>query len=85
MFIIEWGNGYAPEAAQKIIDTAFGRFKAHRVQATCWVKNTKSQRVLRKIGMKKEGRMRSYMRVGSLVRDEFLWGITRSDWRKRLL
>ena len=52
-----WGNGYATEAARRIVDFAFEEFKAHRVQATCWVKNTKSARVLRKIGFRKEGRL----------------------------
>ena len=29
-----WGHGYASEAARSLVDAAFARFGAHRVQAT---------------------------------------------------
>jgi RimJ/RimL family protein N-acetyltransferase len=76
-----WGRGYAPEAARKLADLAFSRLGAHRVQATCWVKNPRSARVLEKIGMRREGRLRGYLKRGRAVRDEFVWGMTRADWR----
>ena len=75
-----WGCGYAPEAARKVVDAAFTRLGAHRVQATCWVKNARSARVLRKIGLRREGRLRGYLKRSGEVRDEFIWGITRADW-----
>ena len=75
-----WGRGYASEAARKVVDLAFARFGAHRVQATCWVKNARSSKVLRKIGLRREGRLRGYLKRSGEVRDEFIWGITRADW-----
>lgn len=75
-----WGRGYAPEAARRVVDEAFARFGAHRVQATCWVKNARSSKVLRKIGLRREGRLRGYLKRSGEVRDEFIWGITRADW-----
>jgi RimJ/RimL family protein N-acetyltransferase len=75
-----WGRGYAPEAARKIVDLAFAKFGAHRVQATCWVKNTRSAAVLRKLGLRKEGRLRGYLKRAGEVRDEFIFGMTRQDW-----
>jgi RimJ/RimL family protein N-acetyltransferase len=75
-----WGRGYAAEAARKLVDAAFLRFGAHRVQATCWVKNARSSKVLRKLGLRLEGRLRGYLKRGGVVRDEFMWGITREDW-----
>ena len=78
-----WRNGYASEAAGKIVDWAFRECEAHRVQATCWVENRRSARVLRKIGMRKEGGLRGYLRCGDWIRDEFMWGIPRPDWRRR--
>lgn len=75
-----WGRGYAPEAARKLVDLAFSKHGAHRVQATCWVKNPRSARVLRKVGLRKEGRLRGYLKRAGVVRDEFVWGITRKDW-----
>lgn len=75
-----WGRGYAPEAARKLVDLAFAKHGAHRVQATCWVKNQRSARVLRKLGLRKEGRLRGYLKRAGVVRDEYMWGITRQDW-----
>ncbi|MBI4248271.1 MAG: GNAT family N-acetyltransferase [Elusimicrobia bacterium] len=79
------GNGYAAEAVKKVIDVAFQSFGAHRVQATCWVRNRPSARVLRKAGLRKEGTLRGYLRQGRKVRDEFIFGITRADWKKSRL
>ena len=75
-----WGRGYAPEAARKLVDLAFAKFGAHRVQATCWVQNARSAKVLRKLGLRKEGRLRGYLKRAGVVRDEFIWGVTRQDW-----
>lgn len=74
------GRGYATEAARKVVDTAFARFGAHRVQATCWVKNRGSARVLRKAGLRREGTLRGYLKRSGEVRDEYIWGMTRADW-----
>ena len=75
-----WGNGYASEAVRAVVDAAFARLGAHRVQATCWVKNARSARVLRKIGLRREGRLRGYLKRAGEVRDEYIWGMTRADW-----
>jgi len=74
-----WMNGFATEAAKAVIQWAFKRRGAHRVQASCWVKNKPASRVLRKIGFRKEGRMRAYAKVGDQLQDDFLFGITALD------
>lgn len=73
------GRGYATEAVRRVVELAFGRLGAHRVQATCWVRNPASARVLEKAGLKREGRLRGYLRRGLEVRDEFMFGMTLSD------
>ncbi len=75
-----WGRGYATEAGRKVLELAFSKFGAHRVQATSWVMNPRSAGVLRKLGLRKEGRLRGYLKRAGVVRDEFMWGITREDW-----
>lgn len=80
---VYWGNGYATEAVEALTALAFRNFGAHRVQATCWVKNRGSARVLEKCGFRREGRLRGFMRVGHRIRDEFGYGITRADYLKR--
>lgn len=78
-----WGKGYATEAVRAVTALGFRKFAAHRVQATCWVRNTGSGRVLEKAGFRREGRLRGFMRVGDRVRDEFGYGITRADFLRR--
>jgi len=77
-----WGQGYATEAVRRIIALAFDELGAHRVQATCWVRNARSARVLLNAGLRKEGRLRGYLKRGDVVRDELMFGMTRVDWKR---
>ena len=74
-----WGQGYASEAVKLLVRLAFVEFGAHRVQATCWVKNPRSMGVLKNAGLKKEGTLRGYLKCGKIVRDEFMFGLARKD------
>jgi len=50
-----WGKGYASEGAKRCLEFAFDSLQIERVIATCTIKNTKSENVMKKIGMKKRG------------------------------
>ena len=76
-----WGNGYATEAAKATIRWAFTRGYAHRIQGSCWIKNIPSIKVLAKIGLRKEGRLRGVAKVGKELQDDFIFGITSQDWK----
>lgn len=78
-----WGNGYATEAAQTAVAWAFSCGGVHRIQGSCWVKNAASIRVMRKLGFRKEGRLRGYARVGKTFQDDFLFGYTVADLARR--
>jgi RimJ/RimL family protein N-acetyltransferase len=67
-----WGQGYATEAAGALLDYAFDKLGLHRVAATCDPDNVGSARVLQKIGMAPEGRLRAYFLI-------------RGEWRDRLM
>ncbi|MFI5173485.1 MAG: GNAT family N-acetyltransferase [Terriglobia bacterium] len=56
-----WGNGYAPEAVQAIIDWALSQREIYRVWAVCDIENHSSARVLEKSGMVREGILRRWM------------------------
>lgn len=75
-----WNNGYATEAAKMTLKWAFTRGHAHRIQGSCWVKNAASIRVLKKLGLRKEGRLRGVAKVGDELQDDFLFGATVADW-----
>ena len=53
-----WGNGYAPEAAKKVLDIMFDEVGIDCVVALHDVNNPKSGRALQKLGMKYEGVIR---------------------------
>lgn len=55
---LDWGNGYATEAARALLHMGFVDLGLHRIWAQCIAENAASARVLEKIGMRFEGRER---------------------------
>ena len=54
----QWGKGYATEAARAVLAFGFAALGVHRIEAECVADNTGSARVLEKLGMRLEGRLR---------------------------
>ncbi|MEJ2584823.1 MAG: GNAT family N-acetyltransferase [Robiginitalea sp.] len=50
-----WGQGYATEGAKTCLQYAFGALGLKRVVSHCPVVNTASEKVMRRIGMQKQG------------------------------
>ncbi|EAR00016.1 GNAT family N-acetyltransferase [Maribacter sp. HTCC2170] len=50
-----WGKGFATEGAKKCIDFGFNKLNLDKIIAICTVKNSKSENVMKKIGMNKIG------------------------------
>ncbi len=78
---VYWGNGYATEAAKKMVDFAFNVLEVNRVEARFIFGNDASMSVMKKIGMKFEGYLRefqlvkgSYRTIGisSILKREYL-------------
>lgn len=76
-----WGMGIATEAAQKLITFGFENMELERIQARCFIENTRSERVMKKIGMTFEGIIRKGMyikgkhwdlKLYSILKEEFL-------------
>jgi RimJ/RimL family protein N-acetyltransferase len=80
-----WGHGYAPEAATLALAEAFLNLRLDEVVSFTVPANTRSQRVMEKIGMVREpDRDFDHPRVDPvryphLVR-HVVWSITRADW-----
>jgi [ribosomal protein S5]-alanine N-acetyltransferase len=74
-----WGRGYASEAAAALLDFAFDELRLHRVYAFHLTRNPASGRVMRKIGMRYEGRLRQHVRKWDLLEDLDLYGVLRTD------
>jgi [ribosomal protein S5]-alanine N-acetyltransferase len=76
-----WGRGAATTAARELLRQAFTTHGRHRVFATCDPRNTASARVLTKIGMVHEGRLRETILIRDGWRDSDLYAILEQDWR----
>lgn len=50
-----WGKGFATEGAKKCLEFAFEKLNLAQVISTCTEKNSKSENVMKKIGMEKIG------------------------------
>ena len=68
-----WNRGYATEAARAVIPFAFQYWALDRIEGTCMIPNVASARVLAKIGMTYERRIRKYdydMTLYAIVREQ---------------
>ena len=70
-----WGNGYATEAAQAIVDFAFRKKNYHKVFARYFGSNPASGKVMEKIGMKKEGLLTDHVKKDDRFEDLVYYGI----------
>jgi [ribosomal protein S5]-alanine N-acetyltransferase len=78
----QWGQGYATEAAAALLDYGFAEMALRRAHAHCVADNQRSVRVLEKIGMKQEGRLREHVVVNGKWSDVLLYGLLASDWQR---
>ena len=76
-----WGQGIATEATRLLIDFGFGVLGLHRIFAYHHPEHIASGRVLAKVGMQHEGRLRENMRSHGAWRDSMVWGILDREWR----
>jgi [ribosomal protein S5]-alanine N-acetyltransferase len=75
-----WGNGYATEAAHAVLRYGFEQLKFNRIFAAHFAGNDASGKVLQKIGMQYEGRMRQAIRKWGRFMDLERYAILREDY-----
>lgn len=76
------GRGYMSEAIQLILDHGFSTVRLNRIEAACIPDNERSIRALEKAGFRREGLLRSYLRINGAWRDHLLYAITAEDHRQ---
>lgn len=76
-----WGRGYATEAARAMLDHGFGALDLTRVVAHCLTRNPGSWRVMEKLGMQREGRLREHVVKWDVPEDIWIYGLLRDEWR----
>lgn len=85
-----WGNGYATEAATAALDALFALDTTHRVFAECNPQNGASERVMLRLGMRREGYLRENVffhrdrETGApLWQDTLVYAVLREEWLVR--
>jgi ribosomal-protein-alanine N-acetyltransferase len=77
-----WGRGLATEAARAVLKAAFETIpQLARVRAMADARNLASIRVFEKLGMKREGTLRSNRFLRGEAVDEVWCGLLRSEWQ----
>jgi ribosomal-protein-alanine N-acetyltransferase len=77
----KWGKGYATEAAWHVIDWGFRELNIHRVVAFCNASNAASVRVMEKLGMHQDGRLRETRWLNGQWLDEFVYTVLEREWK----
>jgi RimJ/RimL family protein N-acetyltransferase len=75
-----WGRGYATEAARALVTFGFVELGLHRLSARCIADNAGSVNVLRKLGMRLEGRIREHEYFQGRWWDSLDWGFLETEW-----
>jgi RimJ/RimL family protein N-acetyltransferase len=75
-----WGQGYATEAAYRLISFGFRGLGVHRIMAACDVENLASWQVMEKLGMRREGHFREDRRQKGRWRETYLYAILEGEW-----
>ena len=78
-----WGRGYASEAAHAMVEYGFTELGVHRIWSWCIADNVASARVLEKLGMRQEGRLRENEFFKGRWWDTLVYAILEPEWRAR--
>lgn len=76
-----WGHGYATEAARTVMHFGFSHMDLQRISAWCVADNVGSARVLEKLGMRLEKRMRDHQYFKGRWWDTLSYAISYDEWR----
>ena len=77
-----WGKGYATRIAQKLLALGFEEMGLHRICALCNELNTASEKVMKKLGMVKEGELRKKRFKFGRWHNELCYAVLDDEWRK---
>ena len=74
-------NGYMKEALNLLIPSLFIDLRLNRIEAATLEENIASKNLLKKIGFKKEGVLRKYLKINGTWRDHILYGLIENDFK----
>ncbi|MYL06055.1 MAG: GNAT family N-acetyltransferase [Gemmatimonadales bacterium] len=75
-----WGRGLTAEAARAVVDWGFRERGLAKVYAYADARNAQSLRVMEKLGMTREGTLRSHRTLRGERVDDVYYGLLRVEW-----
>jgi RimJ/RimL family protein N-acetyltransferase len=75
-----WGQGFATEASRFALDLGFRTLGLHRIWGKCHVDNRASARVMEKLGMTLEGRIREHVWLRDHYRSSLLFSMLADEY-----
>lgn len=78
-----WNQGYATEAAMAMLDYGFNTLHLNRLYARHMSRNPASGKVMRKIGMQHEGRLRQHEKKWGRLEDMDYYGILKDEFSRK--
>jgi ribosomal-protein-alanine N-acetyltransferase len=75
-----WGAGIALEAARLVLRFGFEELRLHRITAGHHPDNAQSRRVIEKLGMTREGRLRENLIAHGQWRDSIVYSMLEGEW-----
>ena len=75
------GKGLMGDALKALIPHVFDRMQLHRIEAACIPDNERSQRLLEKVGFRREGYLNGYLKINGAWRDHLLYALIAEDWQ----
>ena len=79
---VHWGKGLMPEAAGVVMDYSFVEHGLAKIYAMADLRNVRSYRVMEKLGMTREGVLRSHSMKRGELRDDVVYGMLREEWEE---
>lgn len=74
------GKGYAIEALKAVLNYVFSNLKKHRITASVDPNNSKSIRLLERLGMRKEAHFIKSYRMGDMWVDDCIYAMLKEEW-----
>jgi RimJ/RimL family protein N-acetyltransferase len=75
-----WGQGYATESVQAMVNFGFTQLGLHRIWSWCIADNRGSARVLEKLGMQLEARLQENESFKGRYWDTLVYGLLEPEW-----
>ncbi len=80
---VYWNQGLMTEAAAAVVDWGFAQLGLAKVYSFADVENAGSWRVMEKIGMSREGTLRSHGVLRGVRQDFHYYGVLRHEWERQ--